>query len=80
MHQGADIIILDEPSYSEEKVLNEQLLKDGLIIVLENDKGILYRNDDELNRFTFYSDEDKYKVVAQIITDEMEQLLKKYHV
>ncbi|HNV95845.1 MAG TPA: acetate--CoA ligase family protein [Bacteroidales bacterium] len=80
LHQGADIIILDEPSYSEEKVLNEQLLKDGLIIVLENDKGILYRNDDELNRFTFYSDEDKYKVVAQIITDEMEQLLKKYHV
>lgn len=80
LHQGADIIILDEPSYSEEKVLQEQLLKDGLIIILDNEKCILYRNNDELNRFTFYSDEEKYKIVAQIITDEMELLLKKYHV
>lgn len=80
LHQGADIIILDEPSYSEEKVLQEQLLKDGLVIILDNEKCILYRNNDELNRFTLYSEEEKNKVVAQIITDEMERLLKKYHV
>lgn len=80
LHQGADIIILDEPSYSEEKVLQEQLLKNGLAIILDDEKGILYRNNDELNRFSFYSEEEKYKVVAQIITDEMEHLLKKYHV
>jgi hypothetical protein len=61
LHQGADIVILDEPSYSEEKVLQEQLLKDGLLIVLEEDKGIVYRNDDEIDRFTFYSEEEKDK-------------------
>ena len=80
LHQGANIIILDEPSYSEEKVLQEQLLKNGLTIILDNEKCILYRNNDELNRFTFYSEEEKYKTVAQIITDEMEFLLKKYQV
>ncbi|NSW44442.1 MAG: acetate--CoA ligase family protein [Bacteroidales bacterium] len=80
LHQGADIVILDEPSYSEEKVLQEQLLKDGLLIVLEEDKGIVYRNDDEIDRFTFYSEDEKDKVLAQLVTDEMEKLLKKYDV
>jgi len=80
LHQGADIVILDEPSYSEEKVLQEQLLKDGLLIVLEEDKGIVYRNDDEIDRFTFYSEEEKDKILAQLVTDEMEYLLKKYNV
>ncbi len=80
LHQGANIVILDEPSYSEEKVMQEQLLKDGMLIVVEEDKGIVYRNDEEIDRFAFYSEEEKNKMIAGIITDEMEYLLKKYHV
>ncbi len=80
LHRGADIVILDEPSYSEEKVLLEQLLPDGLLIVVEEEKCILYRNNDEKDRITFYSEEQKHKIIVNIITDEMEYLLKKYNV
>lgn len=80
LHQGADIVILDDPSYSEEKVLQEQLLPDGLLIVVEEEKCIIYRNQDEIDRRSFYSDEEKERIIAETITDEMEYLLKKYNV
>ncbi len=80
LHQGADIVILDQPSYTEEKVLLEQLLPDGLLIVVEDDRCIFYRNNDEIERKTFDSEEQKEKIIINFITDEMEYLLKKYNV
>lgn len=80
LHKGADVVILDEPSYSEEKVLQEQLLPNGLLIVVEEDKCILYRNNDEIDRVSFSFDEQKHKIIVDAIVDEMEVLLKKYNV
>lgn len=80
LHQGADIIILDEASYAEEKVLLNQMLNNSLIIITNENKGFLIQNDKEIDHFYYYDEKEKFDKIASIVCDEMDYLLKKYKV
>ncbi|PKP22763.1 MAG: cyanophycin synthetase [Bacteroidetes bacterium HGW-Bacteroidetes-21] len=78
LHQGADIVILDEAHPAEEKVLEDQLLPGGLLIIMEKDTCKIFREGRETDRFYFDGEEEKDKKLVRSIERELERLVYKY--
>ncbi|MCX7953904.1 MAG: acetate--CoA ligase family protein [Bacteroidales bacterium] len=80
-HQGADIIVLDEPAYAEERVLSKQVMDGSILIYAQSGKINVYSsNDDVLDTYEYFSTREKEQIIKKIIRDEMEYYLKKYDV
>lgn len=80
VHQGADMVILDEPRYAEEKTLLSQLLPGGHVIWIEGNQIYLKNNGDVLNSITFdeHNPEDKEQKILSIIEPLLPELMNKY--
>lgn len=80
VHIGADIIILDEPRYVEEKTLLSQLLPGGYVIWIEGNQIYLKNNGDVLNSITFDENnpDDKDQKILSILEPLLYDLINKY--
>ncbi len=80
VHRGADLIILDEPRYSEEKTLLSQLLPGGHVVYIEGNEMYLKNNGDILNstHFDENNPEDKEQKLLNIIEPLLHELVNKY--
>ncbi|MFH2096474.1 MAG: acetate--CoA ligase family protein [Bacteroidota bacterium] len=80
VHRGADLIILDDADYCEEKVLKEQLLPGGHMVIVEEGQVYLKKDDIAVNT-AIYNPEDedeKDHKILQIIEPLLEELVRKY--
>jgi len=76
-HQGADMIVIEDPNYAEES-LKEQLLEEGILIeIIDNDLNVFKNNEVIFNK-TLNEGEDKEKVILSIIQPYLEDLVDKY--
>ena len=76
-HEGADLVILENPNYAEE-ALKEMLLKGGVLIeIIDNELKIIKDNETLLNR-TINEGESKEDVVLSIIQPYLVELVNKY--
>lgn len=78
LHEGADIIILDEPTTSEDITLASQLLPGGIIIDIEENEIIVEKDKNEIGRFVFDSPEEKDKTILSIIEPYFASYIEKY--
>jgi len=80
VHRGADLIILDEARYSEEKTLLSQLLPNGHVVYIEGNEMYLKNNGDILNstHFDENNPEDKEQKLLNIIEPLLHDLVNKY--
>ena len=78
LHQGTDIVILDEPHPVEEKTLEEQLLPGGLLVFAEKDTCRVFRDGREIDRFYFEGEEEKDRKIVRSLERELERLVYRY--
>lgn len=80
VHLGADLVILDEASFSEEKTLLSQLLPNGHVVYIEGNEMYLKNNGDILNstHFDENNPEDKEQKILSMIEPLLFDLVKKY--
>jgi len=80
LHQGADIIILDEPKFAEEATLKDQLLSGGYLIEIEKNQIYLKKDDMVVNSTSFIegNNEDKHQKLFSIIEPLLADLINKY--
>jgi cyanophycin synthetase len=78
LHIGADIVILDDADYAEEKVLKEQLLPGGTGIEVIGNEINVWKNDTISKTITFETPDDKEKHIMQILEDHLADLINKY--
>jgi cyanophycin synthetase len=80
VHRGADLIILDEPRYAEEKTLLSQLLPGGHIVYVEGNEIYLKHNGEILNSTYFEENnpDDKEQKLLAIIEPILYDLVNKY--
>lgn len=80
VHRGADLVILDEPRYAEEKTLLSQLLSGGNELWVEGDQIYLKNNGEVLNSTSFNKDipEDKEHKMLSLIEPLLPELINKY--
>ncbi len=75
-HQGADLIILDQPNWAEESMKN-LLLPGGYVVEVSESEIVLTSNSHTLNSVTFATG-DKESALLQIIKPLLPQLIEKY--
>lgn len=78
LHQGADIVILDEASYTEEKVLLGQLFENCPLVEIIEDRVDLLVNDKILEYRYFTTPEEKDEIILEMIKRYLPDLIKKY--
>ncbi|NSW45234.1 MAG: acetate--CoA ligase family protein [Bacteroidales bacterium] len=80
VHRGADLVILDEPRYAEEKTLLSQLLPGGHVLWVDGNQIYLKNNGDVLNSTTFDENnpDDKEQKMLSLIEPLLPELLYKY--
>ncbi|MCX7861495.1 MAG: hypothetical protein N2449_00685, partial [Bacteroidales bacterium] len=80
VHRGADLIILDEARYSEEKTLLSQLLPGGHVVYIEGNEMYLKNNGDILNSTYFDENnpDDKEQKLLNMIEPILHELVNKY--
>ncbi|MGQ9848039.1 MAG: acetate--CoA ligase family protein, partial [Bacteroidales bacterium] len=80
VHIGADVVILDEPRYAEEKTLLNQLLPGGYVVWIEGNQIYLKNNGDVLNSTTFdeNNQDEKEQKLLSIIEPLLPDLVNKY--
>ena len=81
LHIGADIVILDNPGYPEEKVLKEQLLPNGLLIEISNNEIKVSENGEIKGTHTLENPEnieEKNSLILSLIEPLLQDLIKKY--
>jgi len=80
VHQGADLVILDEPRYAEEKTLLSQLFPGGHVVWVEGNQIYLKNNGDVLNSTAFdeNNSEDKEQKMLSLIEPLLPELINKY--
>ncbi|MEI7596092.1 MAG: acetate--CoA ligase family protein [Bacteroidota bacterium] len=78
VHEGADIVILDEPTSTEDYTLVSQLLEGGLLLDIEGNEIIVERDKNEIGKFYFDSPEEKDKVIFSIIEPYLASYFEKY--
>ena len=78
LHEGADIVILDEPTTSEDITLASQLLPGGIILDIEGNEIIVEKDKNEIGRFTFDSPEDKDRTILSVIEPYFASYIEKY--
>ncbi|MCD4665837.1 MAG: hypothetical protein K8R68_11260, partial [Bacteroidales bacterium] len=78
LHEEADVVILDNPHYAEEKTLLEQLLPDGILVEI-NDNSIEISGENIENKsISFEGDQDKDAKMLEIIEPLLGELMVKY--
>ena len=75
-HEGADLVILDNPNYAE-KVLAEEVLPGGYFIHVDGNLATLYRGFEKIGEI-YFADQDKNSAVAALAADTLPDLLGKY--
>ena len=75
-HEGADLVILDNPNYAE-KVLAEEVLPGGYFIHVDGNLATLYRGFEKIGEI-YFADQDKNSAVAALAADTLPDLLSKY--
>ncbi|MCD4791003.1 MAG: acetate--CoA ligase family protein, partial [Bacteroidales bacterium] len=78
LHEGADIIILNNPHYAEEKTLKEQLLPGGILIEVRDDEIIVSGEEPEHLSIPVENAEDKDAKLLEVIEPYLEKLIVKY--
>lgn len=78
LHQGADLVILDDAAYAEEKVLIGQLFENCPLIEVIDDRVDLLVNDRILESRYFDTPEEKDDIILSMIDRYLPDLLKKY--
>ena len=78
VHEGADIVILDEPNSAEDFTLASQLLEGGLLLDIEGNEIIVERDKNEIGRYYFETPEDKDNVILSIIEPYLASYIEKY--
>lgn len=78
LHQGADMVILDQPAFAEENVLIKQLFKDCPVIEVLDNKVELIVNDDVIAAENFENDMQKDDIIFRFIDPYLPDLLNKY--
>lgn len=81
LHEGADIVILDNPEYAEEIVLKEQLLHDGILIDVYEHEVALVIEGIEVKALPYKSEEEKVKAIFELIGKKrIEVIFEKYQI
>ncbi|MEI6285097.1 MAG: cyanophycin synthetase [Bacillota bacterium] len=75
-HQGADLVILENPGYAEE-ILAEEVLPGGYFISVDGNFAHMYRGFEKINEI-YFEDVDKNAALAAIVADVLPELLQKY--
>ncbi len=79
LHQGTDMVILDNPAFAEETVLIKQLYKDcPLIEILENKIELLV-NDSVLQSHQFENELQKDDLILNLMDPFLTELINKYN-
>lgn len=76
VHEGADIVILENPNYAEE-VIKESLLPEGLVIEVYGKEISMFRNGKELATQPFEAG-FKDEVILAMIEPYLNEFIKKY--
>ena len=78
-HEGADMVILEEPDGAEEIVLKEQLVPGGILIDINKDEIALYKNNEKVQSAYFRGEEEKAeKIISLIGASALSELINKY--
>ena len=75
LHEGADIVILENPHYAEE-TLQRDLLKNGYFVEVKDKEIIVFQNEKKIGKHKFT--ENKDEVLLKAIEPFIDGLLKKY--
>ena len=75
-HQGADLVILENPGYAEE-ILAEEILPGGYFVSVYDNEAHMYRDFEKVNEI-YFENADKNAAVAAIVADILPELLGKY--
>jgi len=76
-HQGADIVILENPDYMEES-LKEQLLENGILVRINDNEIIIKKNDTSIFNKHFEEGESKNAQLIAAIKPYLEELINNY--
>jgi cyanophycin synthetase len=77
-HSGADLVILDEATKTEEFTMLDQLLPGGLLIQIIDKKITLTQNDVELKSTDFINDADLDQKLITMVEPYLKELVSKY--
>lgn len=81
LHEGADIVILDDPDYAEEVVLKDQLAADGLLLEIYDGEIIAFKGGVKKEAAYFANEEEKaQKIMALIGASYLNELFIKYEI
>lgn len=78
LHQGADIVILDNADYAEEVTLKEQLMPAGIVVEIIENEIKLYRNNEELQTLYADNEDDCDSKVLELIAPFLPEIIAKY--
>lgn len=78
VHEGADIVILDEPTHTEDTALFAQLLPGGILVDIEPGDIVVKKDGAEIAHYTFSSPEEKDQKIVEIVEPYLASLLTKY--
>ncbi len=76
-HQGADVVVIENPNYVEESI-KEQILDDGILVeVVENDINVI-QNNKTLQCITMKVNETKDEAILSVLQPYLEVLINRY--
>lgn len=76
-HEGADIVILDDPNSAEDTMKN-LLLPNGTLIEINDHQMEVKKNGESLSCISFYNDSDKENLIISAIEPLLKELIYKY--
>jgi cyanophycin synthetase len=76
-HEGADVVITDNPNFAEETLKN-LLLPNGTLIEINDHQIEVKKNGETLSCISFYNDADKGNLIISAIEPLMKDLVYKY--
>ena len=77
LHEGADIVILDNAEFAEESMKN-LLLENGILIVISDHQIEVTRKDEVLSSISFYNEEDKEILIMSTIEPLLKEIINLY--
>lgn len=78
LHCGADIVILENAGYAEEKTMKEQLLPGGLLVEITERHMKITRGEELVTERVITEDEDIDTVILSSLDTELPELIRKY--
>ena len=76
-HEGADIVVLENPKYAE-ATLKRQILPGGFLFEIDEENVIVYQNDEEKAKYPIENPANKDKVLLMAIEQKLDTLIDKY--